>query len=99
MKKDTFKVEKLKWADSIRAINKVGVILNKTCEMRLYYEKDINTQDHKTMNVSKKLLKVKKSRDFIFLNNNDRNYFLFLIRQGYLKLTKLNLTVEGIKIS
>ena len=99
MKKDTFKVEKLKWADSIRAINKVGVILNKTCEMRLYYEKDINTQDHKSMNVNKKLLKVKKSRDFIFLNTNDRNYFLFLIRQCFFKLTKAHLAVEGIKIS
>ena len=99
MKKDNFKVEKLKWADSIRAITKVGIIQNKSSEMRLYYDKEVNAQDHKNMKVSKKLLKTKKSRDFIFINMNDRNYFLFLVRQSFHKITKSFVPVEGIKIN
>lgn len=99
MKKDSFKIEKMKWADSIRSINKVGIIHKKNCEMRLYYDKDINTQDHKNMKINKKLFKQKKSRDFIFINPNDRHYFLFLIRQAYYKITNSHILVEGIKIN
>ncbi len=100
LKKDNnFKVEKIKWADSIASIQKIGMIQNKAMEMRIYYDKDINKIEHKNKNINKKLCKSKKSRDFIFINVQDKNYFLFLMRQCYFKITKNNLLVESIKIS
>ncbi len=100
LKKDNvFKVEKIRWADSTNSITKIGIIQNKSNELRIYYDSNINKEEHKLMNINKKLCKGKKSRDFIFINTQDRNYFLFLIRQCYFKLVKKQLIIENIKIS
>lgn len=100
LKKDNvFKVEKIRWADSTNSITKIGIIQNKSIELRIYYDSNINKEEHKLMNINKKLCKGKKSRDFIFINTQDRNYFLFLIRQCYFKLAKKQLIIENIKIS
>jgi hypothetical protein len=100
LKKDNvFKVEKIRWADSTNSITKIAIIQNKTSELRIYYDSNINKEEHKIMNINKKLCKGKKSRDFIFINTQDRNYFLFLIRQSYFKLAKKHLIIESIKIS
>jgi hypothetical protein len=98
-KENVFKVEKIRWADSIKSITKIAIIQNKTTELRIYYDSNVNKEEHKLLNINKKLCKGKKSRDFIFINTQDRNYFLFLIRQCYFKLNKNHLVLESIKIS
>jgi hypothetical protein len=91
------KLEKLKWADSIKAITKLAVIQNRISEIRVYYNADQNKKINKEEGVKK--YKGKKSRDFIFNDNVDRNYFIFTLRRNYYSMDRVYLTVENIKVS
>jgi hypothetical protein len=90
-------LEKLKWADSIKAITKLAIIQNRMYELRVYYNVDLNKKINKEEEVKK--YKGKKSRDFIFNDNFDRNYFIFTLRKNYYTLNQVYLIVENIKVS
>jgi hypothetical protein len=75
------------------------VIQNKNTELRIYYDKEINKFEHKVDISNKKLCKYKKSRDFHFNSDNDKHYFIFVMRKNYFNLMKRHLLLESIKIS
>jgi hypothetical protein len=90
-------LEKLKWADSIKAITKLAIIQNRIFELRVYYNTEINKSQNKDEGVKK--FKGKKSRDFIFNDNSDRNQFIFILRKNYHMENKKYLSLEHIKVS
>ncbi len=55
IKKENLKVEKMRWADSIKSITKIGVIQNKATELRIYYDSNMNKEEHKKEMKNKKL--------------------------------------------
>jgi hypothetical protein len=86
----------MKWADSIKAILKIAIIQNRMAELRVYYDKEINTKQNKDEGVKK--IKVKKSRDFIFKDQYDRNHFTMILRRNYFNLNSTYLILEHIKV-
>jgi hypothetical protein len=97
-KKDNIKFEKIRWADAIASIVKIGIIQNNLNELRIYYDEKVNKDLLKSKLTSTKLYKSKKSRDFLFKSVGEKNYFLFVLRKNFFQLTQQNLIIEGIKI-
>jgi hypothetical protein len=97
-KKDSFKFEKIRWADAIASISKIGIIQNNVNELRIYYDEKVNKEIHKSSLTNTKLFKTKKSRDFMFKSRGEKNYFIFVLRKNFLKITDRNIIIEGIKI-
>jgi hypothetical protein len=91
---NSFSFHNFKWCDSIKAVTKIEVIVDKDLQVRLCIDKNVNKED----NYNEKKIDIssggKDLRNFNFLNENDFNSFLFLIKRLYLQLTNENLLVE-----
>lgn len=64
--------------------------------MRIFVEKNINKEEN--YNEKKKEIGInnKELRDFVFISENDYNYFLFLIKRIFYNITKNYLIIEMI---
>lgn len=91
-KKEILKIDEIKWSDSIIAISKIKVVPSSPCELKVYYNEKINKEENKKEKMKK--VKSKEEREFIFLNKKNKELFLFLLRNNYLKLTKSYLNVD-----
>lgn len=96
-KKDVLTVDDVKWSDSILAVECIKVDNNNPCEIKIYYNEKTNKEENKKEKSKK--IKSKSEREFIFLNKKNKEYFLFLIRNNYFKLTKNFLKVDVIEIN
>jgi hypothetical protein len=67
-------------------------------EVRIYYDEKLNKEKHKSTLTNSKLFKGKKSRDFMFKSKDEKNYFIFVLRKNFFKITDKHLIIEGIKI-
>jgi len=64
--------------------------------VRIFVEKNINKEEN--YNEKKKEIGInnKELRDFVFISENDYNYFLFLIKRIFYNITKNYLIIEMI---
>ncbi len=97
-KKEEVKFEKIRWADALASITKVGIIQNNLNELRVYSDEKTNKERHKTILGNSKLCKGKKSRDFLFNSPIEKNNFLFVLRKNFFKIKGESLFIEGIKV-
>lgn len=91
-KKDSLKIEKVKWSDAIISISQVLVNPTDCLELRVYCTEKINKDENKKEGM--KTLKHKSEREFIFQEKRDKELFLFTLRKNYYNLTRKYLNVE-----
>ena len=61
----TYKIEKLKWADSLRSITKIVLNERKNLEMKIYYDSKINKIETSSEKIKEKS---KDSRGLLFIS-------------------------------
>ena len=74
----TYKIEKLKWADSLRSITKIVLNERKNLEMKIYYDSKINKIETSSEKIKEKS---KDSRGFLFISLKDKQLFISNIRK------------------
>lgn len=89
-----YKVEKLKWADSLKSITKVTLIEKKSLEIKIFYDIKINKKEAANEKIKEKS---KSSRGFLFKIVKDKNLFLGNLRRIFYNLTKTYLPIEATK--
>lgn len=89
-----YKVEKLKWADSIKSITKVTLIEKKNLEIKIFYDIKINKKEAANEKIKEKS---KSSRGFLFKLVKDKNFFLGNLRRIFYDLTDTYLPIEVTK--
>lgn len=90
-KNSSYKIEKIKWADSLKSITKLTLYEKKTLEIKIFYDTKINKKETSLEKIKEKS---KSSRGFLFTNAKDKSLFLSNLRRIFYTLTSGYLKIE-----
>jgi hypothetical protein len=89
-----YKVEKFKWADSLKSITKLTLLEKKEKEIKLFYDTKINIREAIIEKIKEKS---KPSRGFLFNSVKEKHNFISNLRRVYYILMKKYLPIETTK--